>query len=290
MNWLNAIVQGILVGGLYAMYATGLSVSFGVMRLVNLAHGDLAIGSAFLASTFCLATGLSPFFSLLVVLPLSALIGVGLQLAIFNRVVGVDPAYQIVATFGLSITIQNVLLQQYSANPRALNIGDFGNRSLKLIGDDVVIGLFPLTRFIVAVAMLVLLSLFIGHTRLGRAFRATADDPDTARLMGINIRTVYVVAFAIAVTTVALAGVFNGMQTQFSAANGPALLIYAFEAVIIGGLGSLWGTLLGGVILGVAQTIGAEIDPGWKQLIGHLVFLSVLIVRPMGIFGRDELK
>lgn len=290
MNWLNAIVQGILVGGLYAMYATGLSVSFGVMRLVNLAHGDLAIGSAFIASTFCLATGLNPFLSLMVVLPLAALVGVGLQLAIFNRVVGVDPAYQIVATFGLSIAIQNVLLQQYTANPRALNIGDFGNRSLKLVGDDVVIGLFPLTRFIVAVMMLVLLSLFVGRTRLGRAFRATADDPDTARLMGINIRTVYVAAFAISVATVALAGVFNGMQTQFSAANGPALLIYAFEAVIIGGLGSLWGTLCGGIILGVAQTIGAEIDPGWKQLIGHLVFLAVLIMRPMGIFGRDELR
>lgn len=290
MNWLNAIVQGILVGGLYAMYATGLSVSFGVMRLVNLAHGDLAIGSAFIASTFCLATGLNPFLSLLVVLPIAASIGVGLQLVIFNRVVGVDPAYQIVATFGLSIAIQNVLLQQYTANPRALNIGDFGNRSLKLVGDDVVIGLFPLTRFIVAVMMLILLSLFVGRTRLGRAFRATADDPETARLMGINIRTVYVVAFAISATTVALAGVFNGMQTQFSAANGPALLIYAFEAVIIGGLGSLWGTLCGGVILGVAQTIGAEIDPGWKQLIGHLVFLAVLIMRPMGIFGRDELR
>jgi branched-chain amino acid transport system permease protein len=157
VNWLNAIIQGVLVGGLYAMYATGLSVSFGVMRLVNLAHGDLAVGSAFIASTFCLATGLSPFLAIFVVLPLSALVGIGLQVAVFNRVVGVDPSYQIVATFGLSIAIQNVLLQQYAANPRALNIGDFGNRSLKLVGDDVVIGLFPLSRFVVAVLVLVLL-------------------------------------------------------------------------------------------------------------------------------------
>ena len=290
MNWINAIIQGVLVGGLYAMYATGLSVSFGVMRLVNLAHGDLAVGSAFIASTFCLATGLSPFLAIFVVLPLSALVGIGLQVAIFNRVVGVDPSFQIVATFGLSIAIQNVLLQQYAANPRALNIGEFGNRSLKLVGDDVVIGLFPLSRFVVAVLVLVLLSLFIGRTRIGRAFRATSDDPDIARLMGVNIRFIYAVAFAIAVTTVALAGIFNGMQTQFSAADGPALLIYAFESVIIGGLGSLWGTLCGGIILGIAQTIGAEIDPGWKQLIGHLVFLIVLLVRPMGIFGKDELR
>ncbi|MEY4874768.1 MAG: hypothetical protein RJB41_1470 [Actinomycetota bacterium] len=290
MNWINAIVQGILVGGLYAMYATGLSVSFGVMRLVNLAHGDLAVGSAFLASTFCLSTGLSPFLSVFIILPVAALFGVGLQFLVFSRVVGVEPAYQIVATFGLSIAIQNVLLQRYSATPRALSIGDFGNRSLKIIGDQVVVGWFPLARFLVAVIMLIALSLFIGRTRLGRAFRATSDDPETAQLMGINIRIVYVIAFAIAVTTVALAGIFNGMQTQFSASDGPALLIYAFEAVIIGGLGSLWGTLCGGIILGVAQTIGAEIDPGWKQLVGHLVFLAVLLLRPTGIFGREELK
>lgn len=289
MNWINAIVQGVLVGGLYAMYATGLSISFGVMRFVNLAHGDLAVGAAFLASTFCLATGLSPFFSVLVILPIAAVFGIALQLLVFNRVVGVDPSLQIVATFGLSITVQNILLQRYSATPRALGIGDFGNKSLKLVGSDVVVGWFPMTRFIVAVVLLVGLSLFIGRTKLGRAFRATSDDPETALLMGINIRTVYVLAFSIAVTTVALAGIFNGMQTQFSAADGPALLIYAFEAVIIGGLGSPWGTLCGGIILGVAQTIGAEIDPGWKQLVGHLVFLFVLLIRPTGIFGREEL-
>lgn len=290
MNWLNALVQGLLVGGLYALYATGLSVSFGVMRMVNLAHGDFAVGSAFFASTFCLATGSSPFLAILVVLPISALVGIGLQGTIFNRVVGVDPSYQIVATFGLSIAIQNLLLQQYSANPRALNIGDFGNRSLKLIGDDVVVGIFPLTRFAAAVFVLVALSLFINRTRVGRAFRATSDDPEIARLMGINITKIYAVAFAIAASTVALAGLFNGMQTQFSSADGPALLIYAFESVIIGGLGSLWGTLCGGIILGIAQTIGAEIDPGWKQLAGHLVFLVVLLVRPTGIFGKDELR
>lgn len=290
MNWLNALVQGVLVGGLYAMYATGLSVSFGVMRLVNLAHGDLAVASAFVASTCVLATGVSPFWTLLVVVPLAACVGALLQVAMIGRVIGVDPAYQIVATFGLSVVLQNVLLERYSANPRALSIGGFGNSSLKLVGDDVVVGWFPLTRFVVAVLVLAGLSLFLRRTRIGRAFRATADDPAVAGLMGINVRMVYVLAFAIAVGTVALAGVFNGMQTQFTAADGPALLIYAFEAVIIGGLGSLWGTLAGGVILGVAQTLGAEFVPGWKQLIGHLVFLAVLVGRPTGIFGRRELR
>jgi branched-chain amino acid transport system permease protein len=289
VNWVNAIVQGILVGGLYALYATGLSIAFGVMRLVNLAHGDLAVAAAFGASTIILAASWNPFLTLLVIMPVAAVAGVVGQRLVFDRLVGVDPAYQIVATFGLSIAVQNLLLQRYSATPRALDIGDFGTRSIQLIGDDVVIGWFPLTRFLVAVGVLVALSLFLARTRTGRAFRATSDDPEAARLMGINNRTIYAVAMAIAFATVALAGVFNGAQTQFSAADGPLLLIFAFEAVIIGGLGSLWGTLAGGIVLGVAQTVGAEIVPGWKQLIGHLVFLAVLAVRPSGLFGQKEL-
>jgi branched-chain amino acid transport system permease protein len=288
VNWVNAVVQGILVGGLYALYATGLSVAFGVMRLVNLAHGDLAVAAAFAASTIMLATSWSPFATLVVLLPAAAVAGVVSQRLVFDRLVAVDPAFQIVATFGLSIAIQNLLLQRYSATPRALDIGEFGTRSISLIGDDVVVGWFPLSRFLVAVAVLAALSLFLARTRIGRAFRATSDDPEAARLMGIDNRTIYAVAMAIAFATVALGGVFNGAQTQFSPSDGPMLLIFAFEAVIIGGLGSLWGTLVGGIVLGVAQTVGAEFVPGWKQLIGHLVFLAVLAVRPTGLFGRGE--
>ena len=287
MNWVNAIVQGILVGGLYALYATGLSIVFGVMRLVNLAHGDLAVAFAFFSSTIVLATGWYPFVTLLVLLPAAFLTGVVLQRVAFDRLVGVDPAYQVVATFGLAVVIANFLLQRYSATPRALDIGQLGTRAIEITG-DVAVGWFPLLRFVVAVAVLGLLAAFLGGTKLGRAFRATSDDPEAARLMGINNRTIYAVATGLAVTTVALAGVFNGAQTNFSAGDGALLLIYAFEAVIIGGLGSLWGTLAGGIILGVAQTIGAEIDPGWKQLAGHLVFLAVLIIRPTGLFGRQE--
>ena len=287
MRWVNALVQGVLVGGLYALYATGLSIAFGVMRLVNLSHGDLAVAFAFLSSTIGLATGWHPFATLLVLLPLGFASGAVLQRVAFDRLVGVNPAHQVVATFGLSIVLQNILLQRYSADPRSLDIGSLGTKSIR-ISDDLSIGWFPLLRFVVAVGVLVALSLFLRRTMLGRAFRATSDDPEAARLMGIDNRVVYAVALGLAVATIALAGVFNGAQTQFSAADGPLLLIYAFEAVIIGGLGSLWGTLAGGVILGVAQTVGAEIEPGWKQLIGHVVFLAVLVVRPSGLFGRQE--
>jgi branched-chain amino acid transport system permease protein len=284
MNWVNAVISGILVGGLYALYATGLSIAFGVMRIVNLAHGDMAIVAAFVCSTLVLTLGWNPLTLLVIVVPLGFAGGWVLQRVAFDRLVGVDPSFQIVATFGLSIAIQNTLLRVYSPTPRGLDPGSISTASIH-ITDDVSIGWFPLIRFVVAVAVLAGLSVFLAQTRLGSALRATSDDPDTARLMGIDNKVIYAVALGIAGATIALAGVFNGAQTQFAPADGPLLLIYAFEAVVIGGLGSLWGTLAGGVILGVAQTIGAEIDPGWKQLVGHLVFLAFLVVRPTGLFG-----
>lgn len=284
MNWVNALLSGVLVGGLYAMYATGLSLAFGVMRIINLAHGDMAIASAFVCSTLVLTLGWNPLVMLAIVVPIGFVAGWALQRLAFDRLVGSDPAFQIVATFGLSIAIQNALLRVYSANPRGLDIGSLSTASIA-ITDRISIGWFPLLRFLVAVAVLVALSIFLSRTRMGQGFRATSDDPEAARLMGIDNRVIYAIALGLAGATIALAGVFNGAQTQFAAAQGPELLIYAFQAVVIGGLGSLWGTLAGGVILGVAQTIGAEINPGWKQLIGHLVFLVFLIVKPTGLFG-----
>jgi branched-chain amino acid transport system permease protein len=281
---MNAVISGVLTGGLYALYATGLSIAFGVMRLVNLAHGDMAVAAAFFCSTLVLATGWNPLTLLVLVVPIAFACGWVLQRAALDRLVGTDASIQIVATFGLSIVIQNVLLRTYDATPRGLLIGNLATESIR-INDDVAVGWFPLLRFLVAVAVLGTLSLFLARTRLGRAFRAASDDPEAAQLMGIDNRVIYAFAFGIAAATIALAGVFNGAQTQFSASDGPLLLIYGFEAVIIGGMGSLWGTLAGGIVLGVSQTIGAELDPGWKQLAGHLVFLAFLVVRPTGLMG-----
>jgi len=286
VNWLNALISGVLIGGLYAMYATGLSISFGVMRLVNLSHGDLAIAAAFFSSTLVYAAGGTPFWTLAILMPAAALCGLGLQRVVFDRLIGVDPAFQIVATFGLSIVIQNLLLRYYQANLRTLNVGSLRTAAIRL--GDLSIGVFPLLRFAVAVAVLAALSLFLARTSLGRAFRATSDDPATARLMGINPRTVYMLATAIALATIALAGVFNGARTNFAASDGPGLLIFAFEAVIIGGLGSLWGTLAGGVVLALAQSLGAEAFSAWPaQFFGHVVFLAVLAIRPTGLFGNQ---
>ena len=231
------------------------------MRLVNLAHGDLAVLGAFFCASVSDGLGWNPLVSLVIVLPAAFALGFVLDKAIFDRIVGVDPAYQIVATFGLAVVIQNLLLERYTANQRRLDVGAIERESIR-ISDDIAIGWMPLITFLVAVGVLVALSLFLHRTQTGRAFRATSDDTEAARLMGIDNKRIYASALGISVATAALAGVFLGIKTQFDPSSGPIRLIFAFEAVIIGGLGSLWGTLAGGIILGVAQTVGEQYADG----------------------------
>lgn len=289
MVWVNAVVQGVLLGGLFALFATGLSLAFGVMRFVNLAHGDVAIAAAFLCMSVSEALGWNPLVSLVIVLPASFVAGYVLQRLVFDRTVGVDPAFQIVTTFGLSVVLQNLIYEKYTADSQGLDV-----RALETAGFEVnstiTIGWLPVLTLVAAVVVLSALALFMKHTRTGRAFRATSDDPEAARLMGIDIRRVWAVAMALAFATVALAGVLYGARSSFDPFVGPARLIYAFEAVIIGGLGSLWGTLIGGIVLGVAQAIGRQVNPQWGELAGHAVFLAVLVVRPTGLFGKGQLR
>ena len=287
MEWLDAIIQGVLLGGLYALFATGLSLIFGVMRLVNIAHGDLIVLAAFLGLAVVNGTGVHPLLSLLVTVPVMAAIGYALQRGILNLTLGRDILPPLLVTFGLSIIIQNVLLEVFSADTQRLKAGALETASIA-IGDQIAIGWFPLIVFLAALGVIAGLQLMLFRTRLGMAFRATSDDHRTAGLMGIDNRHVFALAMALALGVVALAGTFMAIRTNFSPAIGPARLLYAFEAVIIGGLGSLWGTLAGGVILGVAQAIGAKFHPGGQILAGHVAFLIVLVLRPNGLFPRTR--
>jgi branched-chain amino acid transport system permease protein len=282
--WLDTVVQGVLLGGLYALFATGLSLIFGVMRLVNLAHGDFSILAAFLAVLAVQGLGLNPLAALVVVAPLMAAIGYGLQRLVLNRLLGRGILPAVLVTFGLSIVIQNGLLEVFSADSRRLNPGGIETASLAL-GGGLAVGWFPLLTFAVAVLLLLGLQVVIGRSAIGRAFRAASDDGETAALMGIDNGRLYGVAMALSLAIVAVAGIFLGIRTTFTFSSGPDRLLFAFETVIIGGLGSLWGTLVGGVILGVAQTVGAKLSPGWGVLTGHLVFLAVLLLRPSGLFA-----
>jgi branched-chain amino acid transport system permease protein len=285
LDWINVIVQGVLVGGLYAMFAAGLSLIFGIMRLVNIAHGDLIVLAAYLALVAAETLGIGPLSALLIVAPLMALIGYTLQRLVLNRTLGDDLLPPLLVTFGLSVIIQNGLLELFSADSRRLQAGAIETASFQLM-PGVSIGLLPLLSFGVAVAVIGALQIVLYRTRLGRAFRATADDPATAQLMGLDNRHIFGLAMALSLAVVAVAGVLLAVRSNFDPAIGPARLIFGFESVIIGGLGSLWGTLLGGILLGVAQAIGAQIDPGWQTLAGHLMFLAVLAVRPEGLFPK----
>jgi len=284
MQWVAAIVQGVLVGGLYALFAAGLSLIFGVMRLVNIAHGDLIVLAAFVAMVAMQTLGFGALESLIVVIPVMAALGYILQRGLLNFTLGSDILPPLLVTFGLSVIIQNSLLVVFTADSRRLNAGAIEIATFNLAGID--IGVLPLVMFLAAVAVIGGLQFVFYRTALGRAFRATSDNAEVARLMGLDNRHIFGLAMALSLAVVAVAGVFLAVRTNFDPASGPARLIFGFEAVIIGGLGNLWGTLLGGVVLGVAQAIGAQIDPGWQLLAGHIVFLAVLAVRPTGFFPR----
>jgi branched-chain amino acid transport system permease protein len=287
MVWINIIIQGILVGGLYALFAAGLSLIFGVMRLVNIAHGDLIVAVAFVAWSVVAATGMHPLASLIIVIPLAMAFGYGLQKFILNRTLGKDILPPLLVTFGLSVILQNGLLAVFTADSRKLQAGALETASFPVL-PGVAIGYLPLLNFVVAIAVIAGLQYMFYKTAIGRAFRATSDDSETALLMGLDKNKVYACAMALCLGVVAIAGVFLAIRSNFDPFMGPGRLIFGFEAVIIGGLGNLWGTLAGGVILGVAQAIGAQINPGWQLLAGHLVFLLVLAIRPRGLFPRMD--
>ncbi|HEX3342287.1 MAG TPA: branched-chain amino acid ABC transporter permease [Pseudolabrys sp.] len=285
MQWFNIVLQGVLIGGLYAMFAAGLSLIFGVMRLVNIAHGDLIVLAAYVSLMVTQAMGVDPLTSLLLVVPVMAVIGYTLQRGLLNRTLGDDLLPPLLVTFGLSIIIQNGLLELFTADSRRLQAGAIEVQAFELL-QGVWIGVLPLLQFAIAVAVIAGLQILFYRTALGRAFRATSDDPSVAQLMGLDTRHVFAMAMALSLAVIAIAGVFLAVRTNFDPAIGPARLIFGFEAVIIGGLGSMWGTLAGGIILGVSQAIGAQIDPGWQLLAGHIVFLAILAVRPQGLFPK----
>jgi branched-chain amino acid transport system permease protein len=286
VTWLNAVVQGILLGGLYALLACGLSLMFGVMRIINLAHGDLAVLGSYLVLVVLDHWSVSPFVGFLPVLPAMLILGYLLQRTLLERSLRSGVLIPLLTTFGLSIVIQNLLQERFSPDVRSLGgqAGEITTASWQ-ITDQLSISALGALILVVAFVLLGGLQLYLSRTASGRIMRATAEDADTAELVGINSRAVYARATAIAVATAGLAGLFLAIRSTFEPTSGPTQLIFAFEAVVIGGFGSLWGTLLGGIVLGVAQTIGAQIDPQYSILAGHLVFLAVLATSRGGILA-----
>jgi branched-chain amino acid transport system permease protein len=287
VNWVNAIIQGVLLGGQYALIACGLSLAFGVMRIVNLAHGDLAVCGAYLALVLSSVLGVPVWVTLPLLLPAAFAVGMGLQVLLFGRALRHGVLAPVLVTFGLSVMIENLLQVAATSDPRGLNGGALTLASFHISSGITVSWLF-LTGFLTACAVLSGLQLLLSRTSWGRKVRATADDLDTARLVGIRVRPVFATVAGIAVATAALAGVFIGTIGTFDPQAGTNTLIFAFEAVVIGGIGSLWGTLAGGVALGVTQVVVGEVNQAYAVLAVHLLFLAVLTVRPGGLFTSHQ--
>jgi branched-chain amino acid transport system permease protein len=283
----NILVQGVLLGALYGLFAMGQSLVFGVMRMTNTAHGDfivlLVFGLVALTGYAHLPLGIA--IALLLVIAFG--FGYALQYLVLNRVAVRDPLPSLIVTFGLSIVIQNVLQEIFSADPRSITTGGFESASLSL-GSGLTVGYLPLLTLLVTIAITFAMQWLFGKTALGRAFRATSDDREIVRLMGVSHRRTFALAMAVAFVLIAIAATLYSMRTAVSPSDGPALLLYAFEAVIIGGMGSFWGTFAGGICLGIAQQIGFHIDPGWGIWLGHVVFLAVLVARPQGLMPKTR--
>jgi branched-chain amino acid transport system permease protein len=287
MSWVDAVIQGILLGGEYALVACGLSLTFGVMRLVNIAHGDLAVCGAYLTLLVATRLGVPVTYAVPLVLPVAFAFGAALQAVLFGRALRGGVLAPVLVTFGLSVMIENLLTVSASANPRSLDGGRLALASVR-VSDDITLSWLRVTVFLVALVVLGGLQVLMSRTSFGRMVRATSDDLDTARLVGVRVLPVFATVSGIAVATAALAGVFLGVMSTFDPNAGGLLLIFAFEAVVIGGLGSLWGTLLGGIALGVTQQVVGQWNVQYAVLAVHLLFFLVLAVRPRGFFAAAE--
>jgi branched-chain amino acid transport system permease protein len=285
MIWLNVVVSGVLLGGFYALFACGLSLMFGVMKIINLAHGDMAVVAGYTAVFLVPKFHLPEVWSFVVVVPIFALLGYVVQRTLFQKSIDRDPFTTLLVTFGLSVVIENLLLEIYTANAQSINIGSLIAKSWK-VNNTIDVSYLSLTVLIVSVVVLAALQLFLSKTSTGRQIRAVSDDREAAQLCGTNYRRIFGIASALAFATVALAGIAVGMSTELVPTTGGASLLFAFETVVIGGIGSLWGTLVGGILLGIAQEFGAHFNPQYTILAGNILFLLVLAIRPQGLFGK----
>jgi branched-chain amino acid transport system permease protein len=280
----ETLLNGLMLGALYALFGLGLSLSLGVMRMINIAHGDLIVLGAYLTSAAMQVTGFGPLSALLVVLPIMFCLGWSMQTLLLNHVVGKSDFAPLLLTFGVSIVLQNLLQEMFTADTRSLRAGDLATLGVNVAG--VSIGILPLLSAVASVLLLGVTHWLIESTHFGRQARAVSDDPDTARLVGVKDRRFFAGVTGFIFVTIGIAASLYALRTPFSPTAGPERLLYSFEAVVLGGLGSIWGTLAGGLIIGTTQILGAKFSSGLGPFFGHVVFLVALLVRPQGLFGK----
>lgn len=281
---MELVIQGILLGGLYATAALGLSLVFGTMRLVNLAHGQFLVVGAFLTSIIVSATGGDP---LLLAIPAAILVGLAaypLQRYIFTPVMARGEEAPIIAAFGVGIAIQSVLLLVFSANPKSLN-APYATAEIDVFGVGIRVSLLIATA--IGIVIVIALTLILRRTQFGRQVRAASIDAEAAGLVGIDVKKTYARVMAISAGTAALGGVLIALSFSIAPTSGTGWLLRAFTVIVIGGLGSLPATIYGGIIVGLVETFGAvAVGPQYRDLIVFGVLVLVLIVRPNGLFSK----
>jgi len=283
---LAGAVSGLLLGGLYAVTALGLSLVFGVMRLVNVAHGELLLLAAYLNFVISGALGIDPLLAAVLLIPIMFLVGYPLQRWIFNPLMHMGSEPPLLAAFGLSIILQNVLLLIWHADTRVL-VTSYSGMGVQLF--DVRVSLLYVLAFVMAFVLIIGVHLFMQHSYLGKAIRAAAQDASTAQVMGINPEQIYALTYAIGAATAALGGTLIGMTFSFVPTSGLTWLLKGFVVVVLGGMGSITGMLGAGFILGIAEGVGGAIaGTGYRDMIGFLIFIIVLVLRPAGLFSRSR--
>ena len=285
MIWIETIVNGILFGGLYGLLGVGLALIVGVMRVVNISHGEFIVLAAFVGVSLAGAVPtLHPLVLLVPIVIAFFALGYGLQAILLNRIVErTDPFAAILLTFGLAVVMRNLMLEGYGADPRTLTAGTLAYASVRVFG--LAIGVLPLVMLGLSTALFLALQVVLTRTRFGRIMRATADNRDVVRLMGVNPARVYNVVMGLALALASVAGVLLAIRSNFTAYSGVERLLLAFEVVVLGGLGSFWGAMLGGILLGVVQLVGLKFDPNAGPLYAHLLFFVGVLLRPNGLSG-----
>jgi len=283
--WLETVINGVLYGGLYGLLGVGLALIVGVMRVVNLSHGEFIVLSAFIGvSLAAVFPGIHPLFLIAPVALIAFGLGFLLQAVLVNRVVTrPDPFASILLTFGVAVVMRNLMVEVFGADPRHLAAGQLAQASVGISGLS--IGVLPILILALSIALFTALQLVLRHTRFGRIVRATADNRDVVRLMGVNPGRVYNVVMGLSLALASVAGMLLAMRTAFTPYSGVERLLVAFEVVVLGGLGTFWGAMFGGIVLGIAELIGLRFDPNAGPLYAHLLFLAGVLLRPNGLFG-----
>jgi len=287
MAWLETVINGALLGGLYSLLGIGLALVFGVMRVVNIAHGEFMVLSAFFAVMLVsLFPSVHPLLMLIPVVAASFVVGYVYQAAIVNRVAkSPDPLAPLLLTFGVSIVLRNVMVEVFGADVRSIQVGELSRSSLNIFGLS--IGVMPLLTLVLAVVLFLLLQWVLKRTKFGRIVRATADRRDIVRLFGVKPDHIYNYIMGLSLALGAIGGVLLAVRSSFTPFSGVERLLIAFEVVVLGGLGSFWGALLGGIALGMAQLIGLKFDPNAGLLYAHLLFFVMLLIRPAGLISNQ---